>query len=85
MTDLLEALFTYANTHQAKYPQEEPLQHTLLCRDLERTENTIKNLLPPEASQQFEDYISKNLQVQLLDLKSTFRAGLSIGLELSRL
>ena len=85
MTDLLEALFTYANSNPRNFPQDKPLQRTILNRNLEQTEETIKNLLPPEAQQQFEDYITKNLDAQVLDLKWSFCAGLSIGLELSRL
>lgn len=85
MTELIETLFNYINENRIGCTHEEILRQAAIHRDLEQTEGAIAGLLPPEGRRQFEDYIWKNFQAQELALECTFRAGLSIGLELSRL
>lgn len=85
MTELLETLFTYACENKIIYSHEENQQRQSIYRTLERAEEEITETLTPEKRPQFKNYIQDSRKAQGLELEAIFRAGLAIGLELSRL
>ena len=85
MDTLLQALFLYACENKVEYSQENKLQCHTSDRMAEEAQQAVMEMLPEQGQQRFKDYISAEAALQTLELESIFRAGLSIGLELSRL
>lgn len=85
MTDLLQALYTYAHENRMAYPSEDRMQMMESNRVSARTKQLLMEHLSEEDRELLENYIGEEELMQLLDLEAVFRAGLSIGLELSRL
>ncbi len=85
MTDLLDALFLYANENCIAYTREEKAQETRNCLIADEAEKNIQKLLSVEGQQQFAAYKKAEAKLQQINLEMFFRIGLSIGLELSHL
>ena len=83
--DLLQTLFIYACENKAEYSREDKLRCHTSGRTAEEARQEVMEMLPEQGQQRFKDYISAESALQTLELESIFRAGLSIGLELSRL
>lgn len=85
MESLLQALYIYACERRAIYSHEERLKcHQSACT-AERAQKEIMDMLPEAGQSRFKDYIEEEHLLEELELESMFRAGLAIGLELSRL
>ena len=85
MTDLFQALYLYANENRMVYPMEDRLQIRESSRISDRTKESLIARLSKEDQELLESYIKAEETIQLLEQEAVFRAGLSIGLELSRL
>ena len=85
MNSLLETLYLYACENRSMDSREGRLQRLASSRITEQARKDIMDMLPEEGQRRFSDYISKEHTLQELELENIFRAGLSIGLELSRL
>ena len=85
MNTLLQALYTYTYENRMMYTKEDKLQYSESSRLAELAKKELKAMLSEDGQQRFEKYIEEEETKQLLELETMFRAGLAIGLELSRL
>ena len=85
MATLLQALFTYAYENRMVYTREDRFKIKELSRVSDQTKKQIAELLPEKSQELFDSYIEEEQLIQGLELEAIFRAGLTIGLELSRL
>ena len=85
MDTLMQALFIYACENKVVYSHEDKLQCHVSSRTAEEAQQELMEMLPEKGQQRFKDYISAEMTLQTLELESLFRAGVAIGLELSRL
>lgn len=85
MTNLLRTLYTYAQENRMAYSPEDKLQLRKSSLMAEQAKEKVLELLSEDDRAQFECYMEEEDTVQLLELGAIFRAGLAIGLELSRL
>ena len=85
MNALLQALYTYTYENRMTYTKEEKLQYGESRQAAEQAQKDLLDMLPEKGRRPFEEYHTEVETQQLLELGSIFRAGLSIGLELSRL
>lgn len=85
MDTLMQALFIYACENKEEYSREDRRQFHASSRMAEEAQQEIIEMLPEKGQQRFKDYICAETALQTLELESLFRAGVAIGLELSRL
>ena len=85
MATLLQALFTYAYENRMVYTQENRFKIKELSRVSDQTKKQVTELLPEKSRELFDSYIEDEQLIQGLELEAIFRAGLAIGMELSRL
>ena len=84
MNNLIKILYEYAEKNRApaflvggEYEEVSGI--------VDRQEKRIAALLPPGGAQVWSDFQGDSELLQAMELEAMFRAGLSIGLELSRL
>ena len=85
MTTLLQALYTYTYENRMQYAQEDKLRYNESSRIAEQAKKELREMLSEEGQKRLEEYVEEEGTKQSLELKTMFRAGLSIGLELSRI
>ena len=85
MTKLLQALYTYAYENRLVYSQEDRLKIKESNRISEQTRKQLTGMLSANGLELFECYIEEEQLIQGLELEAIFCAGLTIGMELSRL
>lgn len=85
MNTPLETLYVYACENRITYSHEDRLKCSHSADLSEQAKKELMEMLPSEGQRRFQDYIREEQLLQTLELESMFRAGLSIGLELSRL
>lgn len=85
MTDLLKALYAYANENRMVYNREDRLQIKESNRVLDRLKQRLAEHMSEKDQELFESYIGEEELKECMEREAIFRAGLSIGLELSRL
>ena len=85
MITLFQALYTYTYENRMMYTKEDRHQYNESCRIAEQAHEELMKMLSEEGQQQFETYCEEEGTKQLLELETMFRAGLSVGLELSHL
>lgn len=85
MTELLQALYTYACENRMTYAPEDRAQLRESSRVLDRIKQRLTEHLSEKDQKLFENYIGEEKLLQDLELEAMFQAGLSMGLELSRL
>ena len=85
MATLFQALYTYTYENRMQYTQEDKLQYSKSSRIAEQAKKELREMLSEEGRQRLEAYLEEEGTKQFLELKTMFRAGLSIGLELSRI
>ncbi len=85
MTTLFQALYTYTYENRMQYTREDKLQYSQSSRIAERMEKEPREMLSEEGLQRLDEYLEEEGAIQSLELKTMFRAGLSIALELSRI
>lgn len=85
MDTLLRTLYDYAFEHRmARCLEEEPSYHECGATT-ERQLRELRGLLDTEGARRLEDYVDDMELLHTLKLEAMFQAGLSVGLELSRL
>ena len=85
MPTLLEALYTYAQKNRTAYTLEDGAQIKESGDMSDRARKELLSMLPEKGRETLLNYISEEELIQGLELEAAFRAGLSIGLELSPL
>lgn len=85
MTKLLQSLYTYAYENRLVYSQEDRLKIKESNRISEQTRKQLTEMLSANGLELFECYIEEEQLIQGLELEAIFCAGLTIGMELSRL
>ena len=85
MTELTRILYDYATRYKLCGSMEDCEQYKESTEIMERSMKKLREKLNDEEKQLLENYIDEQTLIQALDMESSFRAGLSIGLELSRM
>ena len=84
MTELIRILYDYAFERQMTYYLDDLTQYHESDVMTDRQYAGLQKLLDEAGRQQLEDYIDDTRTKYSMELEAMFRAGLSIGQELSR-
>lgn len=85
MPELLQILYNYARNHRMLLTLEQETQYMDSSVVSEKEYRKLQQLLSEESRAHLENYNGERVLQHSIELESIFRAGLSIGLELSRL
>ena len=85
MTELLQAIYEYARQTQCLSSLEEEKLYQESREVCQRNYQTLCTTLPEKAFCCLQNYTGEMAFIHSLELEAMYRAGLSIGLELSRL
>lgn len=85
MDMLLKTLYEYAYRHRMLFYLEDETQFHECEIMSERNRKELRRLLSEEGRAYLENYDGEQRLQRSLELEAMFRAGLSLGLELSRL
>lgn len=84
MTELMQTLYQYGAKARISCGLDDYEQYCESEKSTERNLQALRELLTPEALQKLENYLGDQNTLHDLALEAMFRAGLSIGQELSR-
>ena len=84
MTSTLETLYTYASENRIPAYLVESGYRTCACV-VQNTEEKLRRLLSTEGQELLEKYIAAAVENSSIQMEAAFQAGLSLGIELSRL
>ncbi|MDE7221430.1 MAG: hypothetical protein K2O45_17755 [Oscillospiraceae bacterium] len=85
MNELVRILYDHAYEHRMPYYLDDESQYRESSIMIDRQYKDLQKMLTADGQQRLEDYAGEKSVLHDLELEAIFRAGISIGLELSRL
>ena len=84
MTELMRILYDYASSYRLAGSMEDCEQYNESDKSAERSLKALQDALNEQELKKLQNYLDEQMTVQSLEREAIFRAGFSIGLELSR-